>query len=272
MSIRLPWSLSFLRKMLPYVGFVSALRLRKMVLREGGRRAARQGLVQLWVKNPFRASVWLREPGSDLDTFREVVMKSIYQQVVERIGECEYVLDLGANIGLTSLYLASVFPTCRILAVEPSPENVEMLTLNVSSLVTKGRCQICSGAVWWQDATVDLSPPPNGTAYHAIKVSGDCGAGMQQPAPAYTVETLMKLAGFPRVDILKIDVEGAETEIFRGPIEWLSRVNAIAIEFHGESRQTSNFDAVVAAFGFVVEEDRYPNTVVAYRSKDQRVQ
>ena len=271
MPLRVPWSVTFLRRFLPYVTLASALRLRRMVLRAGGRRPARRGLVPLRVKNPFRADVWLREPGTDFSTFHEIVLKSIYQTVVERVGTCEYVLDLGGNIGLTSLYFADKFPGCRILTVEPSPDNREVLAQNLAPLVAVGRCQICAGAVWREDTTVDLGLPPEGTGYDAIQVSGSETSEMRQPVPAYTVETLMRTAGFPRADIVKIDVEGAETELFRGPTEWLARVNAISIEFHGNSRQGSGFDALVGAAGFVIEDDKFPDHVVAYRRPDQRV-
>ena len=148
MKIPFPWSVAFLRRMSPFVTLASALRLRKMVLREAGKRPPQPGLVPIRVRKPFRADVWLREPGTDFSTFREVVLDTIYSTVVERTSSCEYVLDVGANIGLTSLYLASCFPTCRILAIEPAPENRNILTKNLGPLLEDGRCQICPGAVW----------------------------------------------------------------------------------------------------------------------------
>ncbi|MBY0527908.1 MAG: FkbM family methyltransferase [Gemmataceae bacterium] len=228
-------------------------------------------MVSIRVTKPFRANVKMRERGTDFGTFAEVVLNRIYATVIDRGGPCEYVLDLGANIGLTSLHFSSAFPNCRILAVEPSPDNHAVLAQNLATLVAAGRCKICSGAVWFEDTTVDLNPPPNDTEYNAISVAAAGRGAMRQPVPAYTVASLMRMAGFPRVDILKMDVEGAEAEIFRGPTDWLARVNAIAIEFHGESRHASRFDVVAREAGFVVEEDFAPNTVVAFRPPTRRV-
>ncbi|HEX4609793.1 MAG TPA: FkbM family methyltransferase, partial [Urbifossiella sp.] len=190
---------------------------------------------------------------------------------VERAEECQYVVDLGGNIGLTSLYLAAAFPRSRLLTVEPSPANREILEQNLAPLVRTGRCRICPGAVWHEDTTLDLSPPPDGVGFDAIQVTIATADGMRQPTPAYTVGTLMRTAGFPRIDILKIDIEGAETAVFRGPTDWLARVNTIAVEFHGDSRSESGFDAVAGAAGFRIEDDEAPNTVVAYRPREQRV-
>jgi FkbM family methyltransferase len=243
-----------------------------MLLRENGLRAARTGLVALRVKNPFRADVWLREPGTDIWTFREIVFREIYGLVAERVGRCEYVFDLGGNIGLTSLYLATRFPQCRILTVEPYSANCELLKKNLAPLIATGRCQVCPGAVWRDDTTLDLSLPPGGTGFDAIQVKAVSPTELRQPVPAFTVETLLRMANFPRIDVLKIDIEGAETALFRAPTAWLARVNAIAIEFHGNSRQESGFDAVVGAAGFMIEEDRFPNCVVAYRPTENRVE
>jgi hypothetical protein len=52
--------------------------------------------------------------------------------------------------------------------------------------------------------------------------------------------TLLDQAGFHHVDILKIDIEGAELEVFsNGAEEWLSRVNLIIIETHDRFRPGS---------------------------------
>jgi len=61
-----------------------------------------------------------------------------------------------------------------------------------------------------------------------------------------------------------VDIEGAETELFKGDLSWLARVNAIAIEFHGESRMASHFDDAMQEFGFCIyNEDRH--TVLAVK-------
>ena len=270
MPLPIPWTVDFLWKLSRHVSFRSALRLRDLAIRsKRGQTGA--DLVRVRVHHPFRATVWLREQGSDVGTFDEVIMRGIYQTLTQRAEGCRYVLDLGGNIGLTTLFLADRFPKCQVLTVEPSPDNQEILTRNLARLHAQGRCRICPGAVWGSDTTLNLSAVPAGIGFDAIQVVPRGSDDLDRPVPAHTVASLIQQAGFPHVDILKIDIEGSEVAVFRGPTDWLTLVNTIAIEFHGNSRQESGFDATVSAAGFVIEEDQAPNCVVAYRPPAQRV-
>ena len=264
MKIKLPWSWQFLLDHVPYMGLASALRLRAAVARNGNGNP-RPELIRIQMKKPIRSDVWLRERGSDFGTLQEVLMTGIYSTILQRVGQCEYAFDLGANIGITSLLFSQHYPACKVLAVEPSPENGVVLAKNLSELIVGGRCQILGAAVWNKDTTVDLSPPPEGTEFNAIRVQAAKTGALRRLVEAYTIDTLMRMAAFPRIDLLKIDIEGAESSIFHGSASWLAKVNAISIEFHGESREESGFDAVVRAAGFVIEDDAVPHCAVAYR-------
>jgi len=76
---------------------------------------------------------------------------------------------------------------------------------------------------------------------------------------------VLAMSGFSTVDLLKVDIEGAERQLLRGDVSWLDRVSALAIEFHGDSREDSGFDEKIAAHGLeIVEENRH--TTLACRS------
>jgi len=261
--MELPWTVQFVQRRVEFVSVLSALRMRGMVLRSERERSRRQ-FVQIEIKRPFRAKVWIREPGSDLSTFREVVMTSLYAGICERVSGAEYILDLGANIGLASLYFASRFPSAKIFAVEAASENYHVLEKNLHELKTVGRAELCFGAAWDTDGMVNVGSPPSGHDYDAIQVSSDVKCS-GQPVAAHSIASLIKLSKFPRIDILKMDIEGAEETIFNGSTQWLKDVNGLAIEFHGQSRAKSNFDSVASAAGFVVEDDKFRNTVLAFR-------
>jgi FkbM family methyltransferase len=263
--LRKSWSLRFICDHLPYMTLASALRYRGLILRQGGQRAPRVGVVPLRLKGAIAGKVWLREPGTDCWTFTEVAIRQIYKRVTERILDCRYVLDLGGNIGLTSLFFAARFPKCQIAIVEPDKGNYELLQRNLAGLLACGRCQSFHGAAWSENVPVVVSAPPEGTGFDAIQVSSASPGREAVFVQGYTISSLLELAHFPHVDILKIDVEGAEVELFRGDLAWLSKVNAITIEFHADSRQTTDFDRIMRDHGFVVEEDVSPNTVLAWQ-------
>lgn len=262
----MPWTLNFLRRMARHMTIPSALRMRSLVLREDGRQLPRAGLVRIRVKHPFRGDVWLREPGSDVSTFQEIAIHQIYRRAVELSPGARYVFDIGGNIGLTTRYFASQLPECQVLTVEPSGENYQLLCRNVADLVAVGRCQPVQAAVWGEDSTIQVGAPPGGNAYHAVQVHAAGGGATDGNVAGYTVGSLLRLSGFPRIDILKMDIEGSETAVFRGDTEWLSAVGLITIEFHGNSRAESRFDEVVRGHGFEVRDDDFPCTALAIRT------
>jgi hypothetical protein len=57
-------------------------------------------------------------------------------------------------------------------------------------------------------------------------------AGEGQRVDALTIPQIMERAGFNRISLLKIDIEGSELELFSGDTSWIERVDAIAIELH----------------------------------------
>jgi hypothetical protein len=76
--------------------------------------------------------------------------------------------------------------------------------------------------------------------------------------------SLVAWSGFAQIDLLKVDVEGAERHLFAGDVTWLQNVQRLLVEWHGDSRQASGFDAIVCAAGFVVRE-LDDHTTYAYR-------
>jgi hypothetical protein len=106
-------------------------------------------------------------------------------------------------------------------------------------------------------------PPPKRNEFDSIRVS-ESQAGVNSFDGLMLKESITE-AGFPRVDLLKIDIEGAETELFKHSKEWIESVGAIAIEFHGNNRKASGFDTVMRQRGFFVD-DSHEHTTVAIRT------
>jgi hypothetical protein len=78
-----------------------------------------------------------------------------------------------------------------------------------------------------------------------------------------SMNDILKFAQFEKVDLLKVDIEGAEIELLGGDLAWLNHVGAIAVEFHGDSREVSRFDRIIRANRFGVRcEDRHTVLVV----------
>jgi FkbM family methyltransferase len=262
------WTVSLARELLPHMTLRSVMRFRDFSLREGSGRLRGGELLELQMKSPVGQKLFLREVGSDVLTFQEVLLEEVYGGVVEHVGGCRTIVDLGANIGLASLYFSAHYPDCRIFAVEPNPDTYRVLTLNMEGLVRAGRCQTFPGAVWGSESELVASPEWSQGRFSRFAMTEGAGAaeggGYGASIKGLPIDRLFEAAGFERVDLLKSDIEGAEVELFKGDLGWLDRVGAIAIEFHGDSRESTRFDEVVGARGFRVL-DAGGHTVLAVR-------
>jgi FkbM family methyltransferase len=234
------------------MGLRSILRFRDFSEREKRGRLRGGELLELRMKSPVRQKVFLREVGSDALTFQEVLLEQVYREVVDNVRGCRTIIDLGANIGLASLYFSAHYPGCRVFAVEPNPDTFRLLSANLEGLIRAGRCRVFQGAVWGSER--ELVADPGWSSEHfsrfAATEGGDAAGGAA--IKGLPMNKLVEAAGFERVDLLKCDIEGAEVELFKGDLGWLDRVGAIAIEFHDDSRAAMRFDEVMRARGFRV--------------------
>jgi FkbM family methyltransferase len=260
--MRMPWTVSFLADWLPHMDLNSAVRLRKLAINnEMGAYPTEP--VRLNLRAPIRGPVFLRTRGTDFETLVEIVKGGVYRCVLDAGIPCRTVIDLGSNIGLASLYFASAFPSCRVLAVEPNRGTFEILEMNLQPLIAAGRGHAVNAAIWDRDTMLAAWEPDVPDLFSGFKVR-PLNAADTEPIRGRSIASLMAEFGFHSVDLLKIDIEGAEVALFRGDTGWLDCVNAIAIEFHERSRDASNFDALMQHHGFRVQ-DNGGHTVVAVK-------
>lgn len=256
LALRMPWAVQFIRRHLPYMSLSSACRYLRLERRKVQGLQAGEDHLRLRLKSPMRGDVWVRFGTSDLRTLCEVVFIKVYNEVTEALNDCEFIIDLGGNIGLASRFFASRYPGSQVLAVEPEEQNLELYRRNMRC-IPEYRWEVLQAAMWRADEQVNLSAPPNnsdcGPEFDSIQVGTYTGSG-EKTVPGLTMKSLIKRSGFPRVDLLKIDIEGAEVELFHGDLSWLDRVRAIAIEFHSDARLRSRFDAVMTERGFNIRE------------------
>jgi len=164
------------------------------------------------------------------------------------------VVDLGANIGFASLFFALRYPQARILAVEPEDQNFAILQANTAALGSRIRTQ--HAAAWISDGfinlhTEDAAGAPLGN--WGVQVS-ESASSSHRMTPCYRLATLLDRAGFDSVDVLKVDIEGAELELFSHQAgDWLDRVRLIIVETHDRFRPGSEA-AVRAALHPMFEE------------------
>jgi FkbM family methyltransferase len=164
-------------------------------------------------------SIYYRRNRGDLHTLREVWFAEAYRLPFD--AEPRTVIDLGANVGLTSLWLSSRYPVEQLVAVEPSSSNVAVLRRNLSG----HNANVIHAAVGPGDGSIAFT---ENAQSHLGRVGGHGGSVRQ-------VSMRTVLDEFPpdvMVDLLKVDIEGSEGQLFSGDLTWLRRVRAIIIEIH----------------------------------------
>jgi FkbM family methyltransferase len=163
----------------------------------------------------------------DYDLGRLQINTEISSYLSENIskGLRPFIIDLGANIGASALYFLLNYPGARVVAVEPDQRNVELLTEN-----TKGYdCIVVQGAVASSKGFAKVCDPALGP--WGLRTELD----PQGSVETFTVPELMDLYGadpqfFPF--LIKIDIEGAESELFSLNTEWVSAFPVLIIELH----------------------------------------
>jgi len=157
---------------------------------------------------------------------------------------------LRANIGITSLFLAARYPGATILSVEPHPENFALLKTNVAEvprILPIGAC--VTGA---SQSSVRLT---SDQAAWGNRIATDDQGVM---VPAITIEGLCKQHGIEKIDLLKLDIEGAEEQVLKDGA-FLVRTEHIIIELH-DNYGFQCFERDIAPYGLVAQKIRPPDT------------
>jgi FkbM family methyltransferase len=195
----------------------------------------------------FRHPVQLRLRTSDVTLFSEILLDVQYDwELPSRPG---VIIDAGANIGLTSVFYANKYPQATIIAIEPERSNFEILRQNTALYPN---IIALRAALWNEDRELNIVDPGDGRwDFWSFRTStpGTSGTPAERGlVRGLTVDRLMMDNGINYVDLLKLDIEGAEKEIFESPAGWIDRVGALAVELHDRFKDGCS-DAVLAATG-----------------------
>ncbi len=180
----------------------------------------------------------LRFPSSDIDTFEQIFVGNEYDFLTET--QPRVIVDAGANIGLASIYFANKYPEVKIIAIEPEQSNFELLKENVAPYANIIPHQ---AALWHKNEEIDLVDPGRGkwgfmtqNKESEKNPSETPQSAICHTVKAVTVDRLMDEYALDRINILKIDIEGAEKEVFSNTASWIDKVDSVVIELHDRIR------------------------------------
>jgi FkbM family methyltransferase len=157
----------------------------------------------------------------DMQSLREVWIDEAYRLPFDVAPKL--IVDLGANIGLTSVWLSHRYGCTNFVAVEPSPENARLARINLD--LNKLSAEVVEAAIGASDGTVFFQEEKDSNMGHV--------ASSGRPVRQISMQTV--LDGLPpgaQIDIVKMDIEGGEGPLFESNLGWLSRVRSIVAETH----------------------------------------
>ena len=177
------------------------------------------------IQHPFQ----LRSPSSDVPTCDHIFRRREYEFESEMA--LKTIVDAGACTGLASIYFANRYPQARIIAIEPEQANYELLVRNVEPYPQV--IPIC-GALWNRNEKIELVDPGLGEWGYMTRTSKDVAieAPLFQVVEGMTVDRLMKQYELSSIDLLKLNIEGAEREIFEDCESWIGQVQSIVVKLH----------------------------------------
>jgi FkbM family methyltransferase len=160
------------------------------------------------------------------------------------------ILDCGANIGLASIYFKSRYPNAKLTAFEPDPRLASTCRSNLAASSGTKQVEVKEAAVWTTHGTVEFIC--EGTDSGAIASLDEPIQGPVTPVASVRLRDWLD----EPVDLLKLDVEGAELPVLDDCRDRLCNVRAMFVELHESNpgrRQTGSMFDLLSAAGFIFD-------------------
>ena len=186
--------------------------------------------------------VFIRPGTRDAHTVINNVVREEYG--LTDLGSPTWMIDAGAYTGDTTAYFLSKYPGLKSIALEPNPPSHAMAEINLQPYGT--RAILLKKGLFTTEGAASFSGESTGASISDTGFSIDCT----------TIPSLIQQYNIPRIDLLKMDIEGAEEAIFsNNPGSWIDRVGLLIIEIHCPL-SNSAIPAALAKHGFSMTQYR----------------
>lgn len=195
-----------------------------------------------------------------LHSLNEIFVEEVYK--FNRSTEKHLILDCGANVGLSTIYLKYIFPNAHIIAFEPDKKIFAQLSDNISKFNLKD-VELKDSAIWIENGFVNFD--------------SDQGLGGKINTAGEKTQSLkaIRLHNFlvnKKVFFLKMDIEGAEYSVLKDIEKDLSNVENLFIEFHAEKGKKNKLTEILqivenAGFEYYIK-DAWDNMVHPFTKRN----
>jgi FkbM family methyltransferase len=158
----------------------------------------------------------------DLEVFPQgEVIRNAYNDCLQR-GKTPLIIDAGANAGYSARFFAHAYPGARIFAVEPDPNNADLCRENTRNLP---QIEVLEAAIGAQAGHVIVEYRSEGAGAARTRLA-------RSGVPVVTINDLVSRCEDAELLIVKVDIEGFESNLFSGATEWIEQTVAVVVEPH----------------------------------------
>jgi FkbM family methyltransferase len=205
---------------------------------------ARYGRVPRFTQRKVRLHGWqLTVPDvlSFLGTYQWIFLDQTYAFRTDN--PSPLIVDCGANIGMSILYFKRLYPKARIIAFEADPKLFRILEENIrGNGITD--VELINKAVWSSETTLTFLPD----GADAGRITEGNGGSTNGGAVKVPTVRLRDYLADRTVDLLKVDIEGAEIEVLHDCPDVLNNVKAVCLEFHSYAHKTQGLGDMIKLF------------------------
>lgn len=169
----------------------------------------------------------------------QFIRKELFGEQIYKFDSAEsqpYIIDCGANIGLSVIYFKQLYPKAEIIAFEPDEKVFNALQYNVNSFGFSN-VEVIKKACWNEETTLQ---------FYSEGADGGRICHDDDSNKMIEVKTI-RLRNYldRKVDFLKIDIEGAETKVLRDSADLLGNVDKLFVEFHSFNGQEQTLGELI---------------------------
>lgn len=168
----------------------------------------------------------IRDNTDDIRIFHSIFVKKDYNIPIKI--KPKFIIDAGAYVGYSSMYFSSKYPNAKIISIEPEKNNFSTLKENTKNI---NNIEVINAGLWYKNCLLNIID--RGTGNFGFMLKEISSPPNNASIKSITIKNIMERFGIDEIDILKIDIEGAEKELFlKDSKNWIDKVNIIIIELH----------------------------------------
>ncbi len=167
----------------------------------------------------------IRQNTTDKDVFKDIfIARELLLPF--KLKNVKLIIDAGAYTGISSVYLQKKYPNSKIIAIEPEQSNFKILKKNTNCF---SKIRAINAGLWYKKCYLKILNRQTGKwGFKTIETNNK-----KEATKSITITEILKEEKYNKVDILKIDIEGAEKELFsKNYKDWIKKVRVLIIELH----------------------------------------